>query len=33
MTTTENKDFILRYFAALSGQPKPAALVREYTNE
>lgn len=33
MITTENKDFIARYFAALSGRPKPEALVRQYTND
>lgn len=33
MSTVENKDFITRYFAAITGQPKPEALVREYTND
>lgn len=33
MSTVENKDLIARYFAALSGQPKPETLVRQYTND
>ncbi|MGE0128158.1 MAG: ester cyclase [Blastocatellales bacterium] len=32
MSTTENKDFIARYFAALSGKAKPAATVAEFTD-
>lgn len=33
MSTVENKDFITRYFAAITGQPKPETLVREYTSD
>lgn len=33
MSIAENKDFVTRYFSALSGQAKPEALVRQYTND
>ncbi|MBI1761754.1 MAG: ester cyclase [Acidobacteria bacterium] len=33
MSVTENKNLVTRYFTALSGQPKPEALVRQYTND
>jgi predicted ester cyclase len=33
MSATQNKEFITRYFAALSGQPKPAELVAEFASE
>jgi ketosteroid isomerase-like protein len=32
-TIETNKELVRRYFAALSGQAKPAALVREYTSD
>ena len=33
MNTHENKEFIRRYFEALSGKPKPPELVDEYVAE
>lgn len=33
MTTQENKDFIQKYFEALSGKPKPPELVDQYVAE
>lgn len=33
MSTTDNKTLVTRYFAALSGQPKTEALVREFTDD
>jgi predicted ester cyclase len=33
MSSIENKVFIARYFAALSGKPKPAETVAEYVSE
>ena len=33
MSLTENKQFITRYFAAISGKPKPAGTVAEYASE
>jgi predicted ester cyclase len=33
MTTEETKDFVRRYFAALSGKDKPAATVAEYATD
>ena len=33
MSEAQNKEFITRYFAVLSGKPKPADLVAEYASE
>lgn len=33
MHSDGNKEFITRYFAAISGKPKPAATVAEYVSE
>ena len=33
MSTAENKGFLVRYFNALSGKPKPAETVAEYASE
>jgi predicted ester cyclase len=32
VSTAENKTLIARYFAALSGKPKPSATIAEFTN-
>jgi hypothetical protein len=33
MSTSENKEFLRKYFEALSGKPKPASVVDEYVAE
>jgi predicted ester cyclase len=33
MTALENKEFVQKYFAALSGKPKPAEIVDLYVSE
>ncbi len=33
MSVTENKEFVSKYLAALSGQPKPAEVVDQYVAE
>jgi predicted ester cyclase len=33
MSTSENKNFVRKYFEALSGKPKPAVLVDQYVSE
>lgn len=32
-TSVENKEFIIRYLAAVSGKPKPESLLREYIDD
>jgi predicted ester cyclase len=33
MSASQNKEFISKYFAALSGQPKPEKIVNQYVEE